>query len=117
MLRLALEPAQANESSQNNRPRRSEPAKTILAWLTGLGKYNAKNDYAQSQTFERVTHLKDGAGHTHHQALPTEEPVLNDLNVAQFFSHLRIRLPTWRPKTLEEEMALLAKQRAAAKKR
>lgn len=118
MLRFAFETVPIYDAF-SVRPQRSEPVKTILAWFAGYGRYNGKIDYAQSASFERVTHRGDGSGSGRkRQASAEGEEPLNDLTVAKFFSRLRITLPAnWKPRPLEEELAIYEAAQAAKKQK
>jgi len=103
VLRFAFETGYAGESPAGLRPKRSEPVKTILAWFA-YGRRNAATDYSQSESFDRVTHLQKGSRTGRgRQATQAEEPI-TDLNVGKFLARLRIHLPEWHPRSLEDEL-------------
>lgn len=114
VLRLAFEPAYGSEFTSGLRPKRSEPVKAILAWFAQNGRFNAKIDYAQSETFERATHKGD-RNRTGRQRLQTAEEPLNDQTVGKFLAGLRIRLPSWQPRSLEDELARYYEQQKKKK--
>jgi len=109
MLRLAFAEAGIGVTSRCNiRPERSG-----IPLFFGIGRHSGRwRDFPSNRATDELLR-GNTEQRTRTGSRPTRlvgPPIINDLTFPDFLKNLRIRLPSWKPKSLQEEMDLQSRQ-------